>query len=68
LAALADGVADAPTRRRAAVLVENAPLRQALAQPAVGPVPQLAVWTLDGSLDVLVHTLQILSSLLPESS
>ncbi len=68
LTALADGVADAPTRRRVAVLVENEPLRRALAQPAVGPVPQLAVWTLDGSLDVLVHTLQILSSLLPESS
>jgi len=68
LGALADGVADAPTRRRAAVLVENEPLRLALAQPVDGPVPQLAVWTVDGSLDVLVHTLQLLSSLLPESS
>lgn len=71
LAAIADGVDDAPTRRRVAVLLENGDLRSALAQPAVGPVPQLALWTLDGSLDVLVHTLQVLSSLsslLPESS
>jgi hypothetical protein len=68
LAAIADGVDDAPTRRRAAVLLENQDLRQALAEPAVGPVPQLAVWTQDGTLDVLVHTLQLLSSLLSLSS
>ncbi len=67
LADLADAVEDPTPRRRLLVLAETDDLRAAVVEPAVGPVPTVAVWTLDGSLDTLIRTVQLLASMLPES-
>ncbi len=64
LPSLADDVDDATTRTRVGELVECDGLRAAIAAPATGPVPTLAGWTLDGSLDVLIRTLQVVRNLL----
>lgn len=63
---LADDVEDEPTRRRVGVLAECDGLRAAVIASGDAPVPALAVWTLDGSLDVLIRTVQLLATLIPE--
>ncbi len=63
---LADDVQDESTVRRIGVLAECDALRDAVTAPGDAPVPALAVWTLDGSLDVLIHTVQLLLTLIPE--
>lgn len=65
---LANGVEDPVARRRVGVLAECDVLRGAVVEPGAGPVPALAGWTLDGSLDTLIRTVQVLATLVPEST
>ncbi|MSP55020.1 MAG: hypothetical protein EXR69_05365 [Myxococcales bacterium] len=65
---VADQVAQPTTRRRALVLAECDALRDAIVEPGRGPVPTLAGWSLDGSLDVLIRTVQVLATLLPAAT
>lgn len=65
---LADRLADPDALRPAFVLLEAEGVRAALVATEPGPVPTLAEWTLDGTLQVLLDTLTVFASLLdPES-
>lgn len=63
---LADTLADRDATRPLWVLVEADGVRAALTAADPGPVPTLAGWTLDGTLDALIQTLQLLASLLDD--
>lgn len=65
---LADQIQEQATRQRVLGLLECDGLRDAAVEPGEGPVPTLAGWTLDGSLDVLIGTVQVLATLLPSAS
>ncbi len=65
---VATAIEDPTARRRVGVLAECDALRDAAVEPGTGPLPAVAGWTLDGSLDILVRTVQVLATLLPETT